>query len=224
MENERHLVELQHGARKFEEFMKNQNDNETKLSPSKQSTAIDRQDELKMAKILATKIKAVEMKFQEQIDLSVRNMEFLKSEINDARQLIIVKTNEVQLLKQAILSERSKMADFLSQREEETNILFERNNKLFKECQNKLHISQNDLAFLQREHSYCAANIADAQRSITDLQNEKQYLQQREANLEIRNAKMDKEMSLNTEQWSVKYNAAKKTAAHYKVGYYYFIL
>lgn len=219
MENERHLVELQHGARKFEEFMKNQNDTETKQSPSKQSTAIDRQDEMKMAKILATKIKAVEMKFQEQIDLSVRNMESLKSEISDARQLIIVKTTEVQLLKQAILSERSKMTEFLSEREEETNILFERNNKLFKECQNKLQITQNDLTFLQREHSYCAANIADAQRSITDLVNEKKYLQQREANLETRISKMDQEMSINLEQWSVKYNAAKKTAAHYKVIY-----
>lgn len=216
MENERHLVELQHGARKFEEFMKTQNNNEPKLSPS-------RQDEMKMARILATKIKAVEMKFQEQIDLSVKNMESLKSEMSDARQLIVAKTNEVQLLKQAILSERNKMANFMSQREEETNILFERNNKLFKECQNKLQISQNDLAFLQREHSYCAANIADAQRTLTDLMNENKYLQQREANLEIRIAKMDQEMSLNLEQWSVKYNAAKKTAAHYKVRYYVFI-
>lgn len=212
-ENERLLVELQAGARKFEEYIRQQEEHSSsQLSAT--SSSVARETEQKMAKILAAKIKAIEMQFAEQMDELRKRGANDALELNETRHALALRSKEVELLKRAILGERKQMATTLANRDiEERRYVDETMKKLREEW----HTTKSELDRLQQEHARCD-RLSEAQKSaVEQLMRDSKQQKLREDNLNVKLTQLERDRAHDGEVWQRKYLAAKKTAAHYKV-------
>lgn len=195
-------------------------------SPTARRTA----DETRMAAVLARKLKAVEDAANAEQSHLRQALQRLDMQLNYAHDTLKIRDGEVQLLKQAILSERSKVKQVMEERDAEVGELFEKQQCVLDKYRERLDFAQDTaqrlnerIAGLQAERrSLLEARdrlVLDTERLKAERdrhEGDREAWTQREEEWRRRVADVERSQATQAEDWERKYRAAKKSAASYK--------
>lgn len=225
-EHDRLLNELKEQASRFNDYIKNQSprkpssrDQSVSTSPSSAGDSRSTmENEMKIrqesAEILAKKIKCCEDNFKKQVAKLKTETDTLRNELEEARYHLQVRGSEVHVLKQAILSERTKIAEILKQKDAESTAILDKQNTLLKKCQNELNSTKLQIKMLRKE------NDDRREQFDAELKSMKMLMQQcRDENNSLTQTieSLQNDHSKVIEMLHTKYESAKRTAANYKV-------
>lgn len=219
-ENEKLLAELKHKASQFEEFIKNYSPRFfiSEDTPYPDSNFLN---ESKIANILAMKIKSVEEKFEKQILTFNNDILRSKNELESTHLTLSVRENEVQLLKEAILSERTHMNEILVEKDLQSKEYLQIKNVRLLKYHKKLKISQRHVLRLNKVIEDGRTRFELERKSVAILMKqwaeEKSMQKINEDQLNSRIRELEENITHLVEHWRQKYVSVKKTAASYKV-------
>lgn len=183
-----------------------------------------------MAAVLAKKLKAVEDAAnaeQQQLRQALRQLDM---QLNHVRDTLAIRDGEVQLLKQAILSERASVKQMMEERDAEVGELFEKQQCVLDKYRERLDVAQDTMQRLNERIAALQAErrglleardrlVLDSERLKAERDRhdgDRGAWQQLEAELRQRLDDVERSRAKQTEEWERKYRAAKKSAASYK--------
>lgn len=241
-EHDKMLAELKEKACQFEEYMKSQSnspnrvlrlkDNSTSPQQIKSrdqsvstSPSLENSFEVKMHKregfikkemndIFTSKLKALEVKFREQISQFEHNVNLLKTDLEMAQRDVEIRSKEVEVLKHVVLAERNKYEEMLELRGNEMKKVFDKQNEMLKRCSRELNIAQKRAEDLSIEIAEKHDQILFERESMEKL---KQQWQEEKINLNLKYDELESERNRTVDQLMKKYHSAKRTAENYKL-------
>lgn len=170
-----------------------------------------------MAQIFAVELKRVHNKIQVTQEQSL----CLQREYQHINQELQQRQTEVELLKEAILAEREKMAEILQQKDNEYKDIIQRHVISLQKNQNELQMKTKKIKELTNELNERQLQIEAERKSMKAVM--KQWEEQRktlddvEMDWKKKFTDLKKSHESAIQSWQIKYNSAKKTAANYKV-------
>lgn len=234
LKNERDnlIAELKEKAMQFEEFMRNQSTLKNALtSPQRiescnQSVATSpeflsksiKENETRirneMAKSFAIEIKTIEERVKKEFEQNEGKTIILKKELE-------VRTNELELLKHAFLSERKKMSEILQNKEFDSKNYSERNNELLRKCRTELEDCHKKISQLSIEIDDKRELIESERKSMASVMSqwsiERRGLKERESELGSRIEELEYEKNKKIKQLTELVQSTKKNATNLKV-------
>lgn len=234
LKNERDnlIAELKEKAMQFEEFMRNQSTlKNASTSPQRiescnQSVATSpeflsksiKENETRirneMAKSFAIEIKTIEERVKKEFEQNEGKTIILKKELE-------VRTNELELLKHAFLSERKKMSEILQNKEFDSKNYSERNNELLRKCRTELEDCHKKISQLSIEIDDKRELIESERKSMASVMAqwsiERRGLKERESELGSRIEELEYEKNKKIKQLTELVQSTKKNATNLKV-------
>lgn len=234
LKNERDnlIAELKEKAMQFEEFMRNQSTlKNASTSPQRiescnQSVATSpeflsksiKENETRirneMAKSFAIEIKTIEERVKKEFEQNEGKTIILKKELE-------VRTNELELLKHAFLSERKKMSEILQNKEFDSKNYSERNNELLRKCRTELEDCHKKISQLSIEIDDKRELIESERKSMASVMSqwsiERRGLKERESELGSRIEELEYEKNKKIKQLTELVQSTKKNATNLKV-------
>lgn len=162
--------------------------------------------------------------------LDEKNKEFenLQAELDNRLMELHIRNKEVELLKYAIISERSKTSELATQKEAETKQIFDNQNEMLKKCRDEFEMCQNKMTLLKedlKEHHELMNNERNSMKLVLkQIAEERKKVRERENELINKISELHEDHNKEVEKLREKYISAKKTAANYKVSVYYIII
>lgn len=234
LKNERDnlIAELKEKAMQFEEFMRNQSTSKNastspqRIESCNQSVATSpelltksiKEHETRirneMAKSFAIEIKTIEERVKKEFEQNESKTEIFKKELE-------VRTNELELLKHAFLSERKKMSEILQSKEFDTKNYSERNNELLRNCRTELEGCHKKISELSMEIDDKRELIESERKSMASVMGqwsiERRGLKERESELGVRIEQLEYEKNKKIKQLTELVQSTKKNATNLKV-------
>lgn len=210
-------------AREFEDYMRIQTTKNGSFNSSKATCSTDvgtetsdlssddknfkiREIESKarddMAKLFAYETKTLEKKFLSEIEVFKNKIADLTEELNEANDELVVRREQVEILKFTILSERENSKKMLHERDEELEICHQK----LEQIAAKRH--EHDEDFEAEKQSF------EALRKHLEEQLESLHTREQEMENRIREIKKSSEQSIK--EFEEKYLSMKRTANNYK--------
>lgn len=236
LKNERDdlIAELKEKAKQFEDFMRNQSSSKNastspqRIESCNQSVATSpelsaraiRENETRirneMAKSFAIEVKTIEDRVKKELESKTST---LKSELE-------VRTNELELLKHAFLSERKKMSEILQNKEFDSKNYSERNNDLLRKCRGELEDCHKKISSLSLEIDEKRELIESERKSMASVMAqwsiERRGLKEREIELSCRVEQLELEKDAKIKQLTELVQTTKKNSTNLKVGGLFF--
>lgn len=187
-------------------------------------------DETRMAAVLAKKLKAVEDTANAEQQQLRQALHQLDMQLNYTRDTLEIRSGEVQLLKQAILSERTSVKQMMEERDAEVGELFEKQQCVLDKYRERLDVAQDTIQRLNERIAALQVErrglleardrlVLDSERLKAERDRhdgDREAWQQREAEWRQRLDDVERSRAAQSAEWERKYRAAKKSAASYK--------
>lgn len=174
-----------------------------------------------MARAFAAEIKVIEEKFKVQFVKFEQNITELKKELHDRINELLLRNKEIEVLKYAIVTEREKMTEILSKKDEDARRLFDKQAEVMKKYKTELDNTQRKVQFLeeqlQEKRELIQAERESMEKLIHQVTEERKLFKEREAEIIEKSVEIEAEYNKSLEMMTEKYNSAKKTALNYKV-------
>lgn len=159
-----------------------------------------------MARVMAAKVKETETHFKNQLISYEEHIEILTTELNNLKQALCKRDNDILCLKKCILSERAEVKSLMEYNQAEVNEIVQKQHKALEEARQELDVAKKEIDFLKNELNQCEqtflAEIASINKRETD-----QYEKSQEMEASYENT---------IKELTDKYESAKKTAVSYK--------
>lgn len=173
-----------------------------------------------MARAFAAEIKIIEEKFKTQFLKFEENISTLKNELHDRVNELLTRSKEVEVLKFAIKTEREKITELLTKKDEDARALFDKQAEVMKRYKAELNNVQQKVQYLENE-LHEKRELIRAERESMDLltkqiTEERKMFHEREIEVIEKFKEIEKEYNKSLEMVTEKYNSVKKTALNYK--------
>ncbi|XP_049281491.1 myosin-11 [Anopheles funestus] len=173
-----------------------------------------------VAKVYAGKVNQIEEKFFAQFNRFKENIDTLKNELYDRVAELKVRNQEVEVLKCAIVTEREKMTELLTQKDTDARSLFDKQSELMGKYKAELANGQKKVQFLERElqekRELVASERQSMEKLIAQITAERKMFHEREQEMNDRFKEVEVEYQKSLDLVTEKYQSAKKTALNYK--------
>uniref|UniRef100_A0AAG5CXP4 Uncharacterized protein n=1 Tax=Anopheles atroparvus TaxID=41427 RepID=A0AAG5CXP4_ANOAO len=173
-----------------------------------------------MARAFAGQIKQIEGRFRSQFVRFEENIDTLKNELYERVAELKVRTQEVEVLKCAIVTEREKVGELLAQKDADARSLFDKQSELMGKYKAELANGQKKVQFLERELQEKRELVANERQSmeklIAQITAERTMYREREQEMTEKFTEIEAEYQKSLDLVTEKYQSAKKTALNYK--------
>lgn len=230
-QRDQEIDNLKKKAEEFEEFIRtntrsgsaasnksNASDTKTFVSSDlEESSRKNREMETKirdeMAKLFASEVKTLEKQFRVDTKELRNEIALLSQELTETTDQLMMRTEQLEVLKITILEERKEASRMLQEQEEDFRAVIEkyRSEHISKQQQiDELLSELNENKELMQEERL---SIQALKRQINE---ERASLSQREEEMRSKYEKLQKESAKFIKELNEKYSSAKKTAMNYK--------
>ncbi|KFB40870.1 AGAP003526-PA-like protein [Anopheles sinensis] len=173
-----------------------------------------------MARAFAVQIKQIEERFRAQFVRFEENIDTLKHEQYERMAELKVRTQEVEVLKCAIVTEREKLGELLAQKDADARALFDKQSELMGKYKAEVANGQKKVQFLERELQEKRELVANERQSmeklIAQITAERTMYREREQEMTEKFREIETEYQKSLDLVTEKYQSAKKTALNYK--------
>lgn len=182
--------------------------------------SVERRMRTEMARAMAVQIKTVENHYKDDKREQEEHIQQLSQELSEISKALNAREQDINALKQCILSERVAIKEILAEKDAESESKLKKQHNVMVAMNAELETARKRIEYLMREIEDSSQQYQAERQSAKKLMNEWKSelgaLIERETMLTQQIRRMEDEHKTAVQTLNEKYVAAKKTAANYK--------